>query len=151
MSDTRHGLDLSRFDAADYLTSPEAVAEYLRAAMEEAGDDMAYMSSVLGDIVRARGVLELSNRTGITRQGLYKALAPKGNPSFVTVLRVLDALGLALVPVAKAGQGLSNAPTIVHAAGVKRAATHRTAKTTLAASRGKAKAMSKLRRSVGEA
>ncbi len=151
MSDTRQGLDLSRFDAADYLTSPEAVAEYLRAAMEEAGDDLTYMSSVLGDIVRARGVRELSNRTGITRQGLYKALAPKGNPSFVTVLRVLDALGLALVPVPKAEQERSRCAQIGPGRGAKRAATVRAAKPALAASRGKAKSLSKFRRSVGEA
>lgn len=150
MSDARQSLAVSRFDAADYLTSPEAVAEYLRAAMEEAGDDLAYMSTVLGDIVRARGVRALSIQTGITRQGLYKALAPKGNPSFVTVLRVLDALGLALVPVTKAQKGLGNVPKLVLATGMKRAATVRATKPRFAASHGKAKTLSKSRPSTGE-
>jgi probable addiction module antidote protein len=31
---------------------------------------------------------------GLTREGLYKALSPQGNPSFATVLKVLAALGL---------------------------------------------------------
>ena len=101
MSDRRISHELSKFDAAEYLTSAVAIAEYLRSAIEEAGDDPAYLSVVLGDVVRSRGVRELSSQTGLTRQGLYKALAPEGNPSFDTVARVLDALGLALVPVPK--------------------------------------------------
>jgi probable addiction module antidote protein len=32
--------------------------------------------------------------TGITREGLYKALGEQGNPSFATVVKVMCALGL---------------------------------------------------------
>jgi probable addiction module antidote protein len=88
------------WDAADHLRSDEDIANYLEAAMEEAGDDAAYIAAVLGDIARARGILDLAKATGMTRAGLYRALAPGGNPSFATVLKVTRALGLKLVPQA---------------------------------------------------
>ena len=34
--------------------------------------------------------------TGLRRESLYKALSPDGNPEFVTVLKVVRALGLRL-------------------------------------------------------
>ena len=39
---------------------------------------------------------ELAKATGITRQALYAAFGPKGNPTISTVMRVLHALGLTL-------------------------------------------------------
>lgn len=86
------------WDAANYLKSEEDMAGYLEAAMEEAPDDPAYLTSVLNDIARARGMVALAKQTGMTRAGLYKALSEGGNPSFVTVLKVVKALGLKLVP-----------------------------------------------------
>lgn len=38
----------SRYDSADYLKTPEEVAEYLPAAFEEGGGDAAYMAHVIG-------------------------------------------------------------------------------------------------------
>ena len=35
-------------------------------------------------------------KAGTSRQGLYKALSPKGNPTFATVLRIMRALGIQL-------------------------------------------------------
>lgn len=66
--------------------------------MEEAGDAAAYIAAVLGDIAEARGILSLAEATGMTRAGLYKALAAGGNPGFATVLKVTRAIGLKLVP-----------------------------------------------------
>jgi len=43
---------------------------------------------------------QLARKTGIAREGLYKALAPDGNPSLGTVLKVMKALGLKLTPKA---------------------------------------------------
>jgi probable addiction module antidote protein len=39
---------------------------------------------------------QLAKDTGISREGLYKALSPDGNPSLATVLKVVKALGLKL-------------------------------------------------------
>lgn len=64
--------------------------------MEEAPDDPAYITAVLNDIARARGIMQLANDTGMTRAGLYKALAPGSKPSFETVVKISKALGLRL-------------------------------------------------------
>jgi probable addiction module antidote protein len=85
-----------RWDAANYLKSEEDMAGYLEAAMEEAPDDPAYITAVLNDIARARGIMKLASDAGMTRAGLYKALAPGSKPSFETVVKISKALGLRL-------------------------------------------------------
>jgi probable addiction module antidote protein len=85
-----------RYDVADYLKSKEDLAGYLDACLDEAGDDATYIAAALGDIARARGMAQLAKDSGISREGLYKALSPDGNPSLATVLKVVKALGLKL-------------------------------------------------------
>jgi probable addiction module antidote protein len=91
----------SRWEPADYMKSDADIAAYLEAVMEEGGnEDPAFLAAALGDIARARGMMELAKATGLTREGLYKTLAPESNPTFGTVLKVMKALGLKLVPKA---------------------------------------------------
>lgn len=85
---------VSRYDSADYLKSEADMAAYLEACLEEAPDDAAYLAAALGTIARARGMMQLARDTGISRDGLYKALSKDGNPTFDTVLKVMHALGL---------------------------------------------------------
>lgn len=85
-----------RFDAADYLTTEEDIVAYLDAVMEESGDDPAMIARALGTIARARNMSQLARDAGITREGLYKALSEDGNPSFATIVKVANALGLRL-------------------------------------------------------
>jgi len=60
----------------------------------EAGrDDPAFITAALGNIARARGMAGLARKTGLTRERLYEALSPDGNPEFGTVMRVIRALG----------------------------------------------------------
>jgi probable addiction module antidote protein len=66
--------------------------------MDEAGDDPAFIAQALGTIARARGMSRLARKTGLTREGLYKALSKDSNPSFGTVLKVMRALGLKFTP-----------------------------------------------------
>ncbi len=68
------------------------MAAYLNAALEDG--DPAVLSTALGDIARAKGMTQLARETGISRDGLYKALSPTGNPSFATVQKVINALGM---------------------------------------------------------
>ncbi len=82
------------FDTADYLDDIDAVAAYLEAVFEEAGDDPVFVAQALGTIARSGNVSELARRTGMSREGLYKALSADGNPSFVTIVKVARALGL---------------------------------------------------------
>ena len=88
----------SRWNPADYLRSAEDMAAYLQACLEEAPDDAALVAAALRDIARARGMVRLAKETGLTREGLYKALSKDGNPSLGTVLKVLKALGLKFTP-----------------------------------------------------
>lgn len=87
-------LGIQPFDAADYLQSDEDCAQYLQACIDEAPEDAALFTKAVGDIARARGMMQLAKGTGITREGLYKALGEQGNPSFATVVKVMHALGL---------------------------------------------------------
>jgi len=82
------------YDSADYLTDIKDVAAFLEAAIEEAGDDAAFVAQALGTIARSGNVSELARRVGMSREGLYKALSAEGNPSFATIVKVAHALGL---------------------------------------------------------
>jgi probable addiction module antidote protein len=88
----------SRYDTADYLKSEADMVAYLEACMDEAGDDPAFIAVALGNIARACGMVRLAKDTGLTREGLYKALSADGNPSLGTVLKVVKALGIKLTP-----------------------------------------------------
>lgn len=85
---------LHDYDVADHLRTPEEMAAYLEAAIEESGGDAAFIVRALGDIARAKGMSELSRETGLGRESLYKALSAEGNPQLSTVLKVTKALGL---------------------------------------------------------
>jgi probable addiction module antidote protein len=86
----------TRYDTADYLKDEERIQAYLDAVMEEGGDDPGLIAHALGNIARARNMSQLARDTGLTREGLYKALSGTGNPSFATVLKVAQAMGLRL-------------------------------------------------------
>ena len=86
----------SIYDTVDYLTDLEAAAAYLEAAVDEAGDDPAFIAQALGVIARSGNVSELARQIGMSREGLYKALSADGNPSFATIMKVAGALGLRL-------------------------------------------------------
>lgn len=98
-------LGLKPFEADDYLQSDEDCAQYLQACMDEAPEDAALFTKAMGDIARARGMMQLARDTGITREGLYKALGEQGNPSFATVVKVMHALGLQFSVGARAAKG----------------------------------------------
>ncbi len=94
----------TRWDAADYLETAEDMALYLDACLEEDPGDGSLIRAALNDIARARGMTQLARDTGITREGLYRALSSSGNPELSTVLKVIHALGIKLhaTPVAPA-------------------------------------------------
>jgi probable addiction module antidote protein len=82
------------YDSADYLAGLDDVAAYLEAAVEEAGNDPAFIAQAFGVIARSGNLSELARRVGMSREGLYKALSADGNPSFATIMKVATALGL---------------------------------------------------------
>jgi probable addiction module antidote protein len=87
-------LKTTRFDAADYLDTPEARAEYMTAALETG--DVEFIRDAVGVVARARGMTKIAKETGLSRESLYKALGETGNPEFATVMRIVHALGLTL-------------------------------------------------------
>ena len=87
-------LETYPWDAAEHLEKQEDIAAYLEAALEDG--DPALVLAVLGDIARSKGMTQISRETGLGRESLYKALSSEGNPEFITVLKVLQAIGLRL-------------------------------------------------------
>jgi len=86
----------TRWDAADYLDTEEDMALYLDACLDEDSGDGSLVRAALNDIARARGMTQLARDTGLTREGLYKALSATGNPEFSTMLKVIKALRIRL-------------------------------------------------------
>ena len=82
---------IADWDAADYIETKEDVLEYLAVAMEE--KDPEFLLAVIGDVARSKGMTQLSRELNLDRKGLYKSFSPGGNPSFLTVAKVLDNLG----------------------------------------------------------
>ena len=86
----------SRYDVAEHLRTPEEMAAYLEACLEEANGDAAFIAKALGDIARAKGMSQVARDAGVSRESLYKALSGERTPGFDTILKVLAALGLKL-------------------------------------------------------
>lgn len=84
------------YDVAEQLRTPEEMAAYLDAWLEEAPDDASGIARALGDIARAKGMSLVAKEAGLSRESLYRALSENGNPSFSTVLKVARALGVRL-------------------------------------------------------
>ena len=85
-----------KYDVADDLRSPEEMALYLEACLEEAPSDAAFIAAALGDIARAKGMSLIAKETGLSRESLYKSLSGERIPDFSTILKVVEAVGLSL-------------------------------------------------------
>ena len=86
-------------EVAELRADRELAVEYLKAAMEslEDPDDRAAGLLALRTVAEAYGGLgAVAAEAGISRESLYRALSPKGNPTLKTVLAVLNAVGLKL-------------------------------------------------------
>ena len=82
------------FDPAKYLETEEDIIVYLDEMMCD--NDPAQIARALGDVARSQGMTEISRRTGLGRQALYKALSEQGNPTLETVTAIISSLGLRL-------------------------------------------------------
>jgi probable addiction module antidote protein len=84
------------YDVAEFLETPEEMAAYLEACIEEADGDASFIAKALGDIARAKGMSQIAREAVLSRESLYKALSGDRSPSFDTILKVISALGLKL-------------------------------------------------------
>jgi probable addiction module antidote protein len=87
-------MEITKWDLADYIKSEEDIISHLNEAIIE--NDSELLLYVLGAIARSEGMSKLARRVGVARESLYKSLSPEGNPSFTTVLSVMQNLGLEL-------------------------------------------------------
>lgn len=81
-------------DAADYIETAEDAVLHLEAALEDG--DPRVVAETIGAIAGSKGMNQVAEATGLSRESLYRALSAKGNPTLSTTLRVLKALGLRL-------------------------------------------------------
>jgi len=86
--------ELPEFDMAEHIKTEEDIAAYLNIVLEEG--DGAELAHALGVIARAKGMAEIAEKSGITREALYKALRPNAQPRFDTVHKVMQAMGIKL-------------------------------------------------------
>ncbi|MFM7395349.1 MAG: addiction module antidote protein [Cyanobium sp.] len=86
----------SPYDVAEHLRTPEEMAAYLEAFIEEAEVDAAFIAKALGDIARAQGMTQVARDSGLSRESLYKALPGECSPNFEAILKLVTALGLKL-------------------------------------------------------
>ncbi len=86
---------VSKFDAADYLKTPAAIAAYLTEAFET--NDPVYILTAFDTVARAKGVADVSKATGLSRESLYKTFKETAKPEFDTVRRVMGSFGVKLV------------------------------------------------------
>ena len=91
---TRVRETFSEFDVADYLRDRADILGFLQAVFEE--DDLPHIKAALDAVARSKGMTAIAKETGITREALYKALGPKGNPTLETLYNLIKALGFRL-------------------------------------------------------
>ena len=84
----------SKWDMAEFIDTKEDVIAHLTIALEE--NDIDFLLSVLNALARSKGMAQIAHELGVSREGLYKSLAPGSNPAFETVVKTLDTLGFKL-------------------------------------------------------
>jgi probable addiction module antidote protein len=101
MSNRKHAASVSHSEAtiAELRADRGFAVEYLKSALEELDDPehRAVGLLALRDVAEAYGGLAtVAQEAGITREALYRALSPTGNPTLKTLLAVLHAVGMRL-------------------------------------------------------
>jgi len=84
------------YDVAEFLETPEEMAAYQEACIQESDGDSAFIAKALGDIAHAKGMTQVVRESGLSRERMYKALSGDRSPIFDTILYVISALGLKL-------------------------------------------------------
>ena len=77
------------------LADPIEAAAYLDAALED-GDRAVFLLAIRNVIQAFGGMTQISRRTGLNRENLYRVLSEQGNPELNSLEKLLKALGLRL-------------------------------------------------------
>lgn len=84
-------VNISDWDASEYLDDEDTMIEYLNAAAQTGDPKMLQIA--LGDVAKARGMAQVARDAGVGRESLYKSLSSNGNPSFSTIIKIVRSLG----------------------------------------------------------
>ena len=87
-------ITFSDWDLAETLNDKDDIIACIEVALAE--NNTKFLFEVLGALARSRGMAKIARGLGVTREGLYKSLSPDGHPSFETVIKLMDILGLKL-------------------------------------------------------
>jgi len=85
-------VEITDFDPAAHRDDDEAIAAYLSDAFET--QDVAFISDAIGVVARAKGMKQIAQEAGVSRESLYRALSSSGNPELGTVLKVLASMNI---------------------------------------------------------
>ena len=90
------------FKAGEHLRSEAEVAAYIEAMLED-GDARAVPVALRTVVDAVGGMAALADKTGLSRETLYRTLSERGNPRLDTLAVILAAFGLRLTvqPVQK--------------------------------------------------
>lgn len=89
------------FDPSLILEAPDDYALFVSEAMKTG--DVKHIASAIGIIARAKGMSQIANETGLSREQLYQSFSESGNPTLKTLLAVLSSLGVSIkaIPVTR--------------------------------------------------
>jgi probable addiction module antidote protein len=91
---TKEKITFKKWDPAEHINTKEDVIAFLETALEENDNELLF--DTIGYIARSKGMVHIAKELKLNRDGLYTALSAQGNPSFITIVRVLDNLGYQL-------------------------------------------------------
>ena len=96
----RHYPTLDEVEEEYFKQHPEEIGEYLTLIFEEFSKDgnTPVLLSSLRIIARVKGISSMADETGMTRQGLQKALSAQGNPRLENINAIMHAMGYRLAP-----------------------------------------------------
>ena len=85
---------LTPYDPAEDLGTAAAIAIFMAEALQT--NDAGYVAHALGVVARAKGMAQIAQQTGLSREQLYRSFSENGNPTLRTTLAVMKALGIEL-------------------------------------------------------
>ena len=90
-------MPLKDHKASEYLKSPEDIAAYLNAAVDEMGDDPRLLMKAFRNVAEAQGgVSKLAVKADLDRVALSRTLSGRRNPRLDTLAKVSAACGVRL-------------------------------------------------------
>jgi probable addiction module antidote protein len=92
-------IEIHKWNITEFLDNREDMDAYLQVAFESG--DPKQITKALGNVAKARGMMNIANETGLTREHLYTGLSERGNPTLQTLTAIVRTLGyqLSVVPI----------------------------------------------------